>query len=96
MLPRKRAGPDAKLVSHRRVPHRVGGVGRARFAGETAYTANYGSKSVSVIDTATNTVTATIAVGSRPYGVAVSPDGTTAYIANQDSYSVSVIHICGG
>ena len=41
-------------------------------------------------------MTATIAVGSRPYVVAVSPDGTTAYITNGNSNSVSVIHICGG
>jgi YVTN family beta-propeller protein len=37
---------------------------------------------VSVIDTATDTVTATIAVGTSPLGVAISPDGTRAYIAN--------------
>ena len=30
---------------------------------------------VSVIDTATNTVVATVAVGSNPIGVAVTPDG---------------------
>ena len=48
-----------------------------------------------MIDTATNTVTATIAVGSRPYGVAVNPDGTTAYTTNYGSNSLSVINICG-
>ena len=51
---------------------------------------------VSVIDSATNTETATIAVGLFPVGVAVSPDGTTAYITNGSSNSVSVIHICCG
>jgi YVTN family beta-propeller protein len=45
---------------------------------------------VSVIDTATNTVTATVPeVGGRP-GVAVTPDGTRVYVANGPS-SVSVI-----
>ena len=63
--------------------------------GTTAYTANQGGSSVSVINTATNTVTATIAVGSFPREVAVSPDGTTAYITNYGSNSVSVINICG-
>ena len=64
--------------------------------GTTAYIAIAGSNSVSVMDTATNTVTATIAVGSGPHGVAVSPDGTTAYTANHSGNSVSVIDICGG
>src|SRR5262249_44039721 len=39
---------------------------------------------VSVIDTASNTVTATIPVGIIPYGVAVTPDGSTVYVANED------------
>ncbi|MSQ02454.1 MAG: YncE family protein, partial [Myxococcales bacterium] len=63
--------------------------------GTTAYTANNDSNSVSVINTATNTVTATIAVGSKPEAAAVSPDGSTAYITNAGSNSVSVISICG-
>ncbi len=45
---------------------------------------------MSVIDTATNTVTATIPVGPEPYGVAVTPDGSKVYVANF-SNSVSVI-----
>jgi YVTN family beta-propeller protein len=44
-----------------------------------------------VIGTATNTVVATVPVGSFPYGVAVTPDGTHAYVANQGSNDVSVI-----
>ena len=40
------------------------------------------SNTVSVIDTATNTVVATIPVGHGPDGVAVTPDGTHAYVAN--------------
>jgi YVTN family beta-propeller protein len=46
---------------------------------------------VSVIDTATNTVVATVPVGSFPFGVAITPDGTHAYVTNQDSHTVSVI-----
>jgi len=46
---------------------------------------------VSVIDTATNTVTATISAGSQPAGVAVSPDGSRVYVANTASQNVSVI-----
>ncbi|MDP9849276.1 beta-propeller fold lactonase family protein [Streptosporangium lutulentum] len=58
-----------------------------------AYITNYDSDSVSVIDTATNTVTATIAVGGHPAGAAVSLDGTRVYVANANvgSGSVSVV-----
>ena len=46
---------------------------------------------VSVIDTATNTVVATIPVGVGPNGAAITPDGTRAYVTNHDSDTVSVI-----
>jgi YVTN family beta-propeller protein len=50
-----------------------------------------GGTTMSVIDTATNTVTATVTVGSIPQGVAVNPAGTLAYVANFLSNTVSVI-----
>jgi YVTN family beta-propeller protein len=56
-----------------------------------AYITNEDSGTVSVIATASNTVAATIAVGSRPYGVAVTPDGSKVYVANANSGTVSVI-----
>ena len=57
-----------------------------------AYITNSVSNNVSVIDTATNQVTATVNVGSYPYGVAISPDGTKVYVANSDNPGiVSVI-----
>jgi YVTN family beta-propeller protein len=40
------------------------------------------SSTVSVIDTTSNTVAATVTVGIQPLGVAVSPDGKHAYVAN--------------
>ncbi|MEU9015925.1 hypothetical protein AB0D12_41115, partial [Streptomyces sp. NPDC048479] len=43
-----------------------------------AYVANQGSNNVSVVDTATNTVTATIPVGTRAGNVAVAAVPTTA------------------
>jgi YVTN family beta-propeller protein len=46
---------------------------------------------VSVINTATNTVTATIPVGSNPTGVAVTQNRSKVYVANQGSNTVSVI-----
>ena len=44
-----------------------------------------------VIDAATNTVIATLAVGISPTGVAVTPTGTSVYVANADSDNVSVV-----
>jgi YVTN family beta-propeller protein len=60
---------------------------------QNAYITNQGDGTVSVIDTATNTVIGSpIAVGFGPSGVAVTPDGSTVYVANGGSPStVSVI-----
>ncbi len=60
--------------------------------GTRAYVTNYGSASVSVINTTTKAVTATIPVNGSPRGVAVSPNGTRAYSANRFTASVSVIN----
>jgi YVTN family beta-propeller protein len=68
-----------------------------------AYVTNTFTSNVSVIDTATNTVVATItienlpqcspsfSVGCEPAGVAITPDGAFAYVANQGGFTVSVI-----
>ncbi len=56
-----------------------------------AYVTNESSNTVSVIDTATNTVAEALTVGSGPVGVAVAPDGKHAYVTNFDNNSVSVI-----
>lgn len=56
-----------------------------------AYITNSFDNSLSIIDTANNTVAATIAsVGLGPHGVAVSADGKRVYVANLDEQSVSV------
>ena len=46
---------------------------------------------MSVIDTATNTVSATVTVGTQPIGVAITSDGTRVYVTNYASNTVSVI-----
>jgi len=56
-----------------------------------AYITNFGSSNVSVIDTATNQVTATVNVGVQPDGVAVTPDGKKVYVGNNNDGTVSVI-----
>jgi len=60
-------------------------------AAPIAYIANYGSNDVSVLDTATGTVTATVPVGRNPYGVSVNSAGTRVYVSNSDQDSVSVL-----
>jgi YVTN family beta-propeller protein len=44
-----------------------------------------------VIDTATNRLLQTIAVGQRPWGLGLTPDGQKLYVANGLSNDVSVI-----
>jgi len=60
--------------------------------GSKVYVTNDDASTVSVIDTATNTVT-TIPLGSGagPDGVAVTPDGSKVYVANEGLNTVSVI-----
>ena len=52
---------------------------------------NSRANTVSVIDTETNSVIETIAVGVKPFGVAVTPHGSKVYVANAKSNTVSVI-----
>jgi YVTN family beta-propeller protein len=56
-----------------------------------AYISNANSHNVSVIDTATNNVTATIPVGLGPWASAINPTGTRAYVTNLTDGTVSVI-----
>ena len=59
--------------------------------GAFAYVANFNSGDVSVIETASNTVVATVPVGGWPVGVAITPDGAFVYVTNEESGNVSVI-----
>jgi YVTN family beta-propeller protein len=56
-----------------------------------AYIPNTNSNTLSVIDTATNTVTATVVVNEQPYDVAVNPQGTRVYVSHTLSTLVSVV-----
>jgi YVTN family beta-propeller protein len=68
-------------------------LGQVSSAAPFAYITNSGSNNVSVIDTATDTVTATVENVdiSSPYAVAVNPTGTKVYVTNSGSNTVSVI-----
>ncbi|MBD9726265.1 beta-N-acetylglucosaminidase domain-containing protein [Streptomyces caniscabiei] len=59
--------------------------------GRTAYAANQGSNSVSVIDVASGEVTATVAVGRVPAGLALTPDGGTLWVANYTDGTVQPV-----
>jgi YVTN family beta-propeller protein len=59
--------------------------------GAFAYVTNDGDGTVSVINTATNTVVATVAVQIGPLGLAITSDGAFVYVTNQASSTVSVI-----
>lgn len=60
-------------------------------AGQAAYVAELLSGTVTVIDSATNTIATTVSVGLDPDGIAATPDGQWVYVANFRSASVSVI-----
>lgn len=61
--------------------------------GQKVYVTNAFIHNVSVIDTQTKNLTATIAVGVLPVNVAITPDGRTAYVANMKSNDVTPIDI---
>lgn len=58
---------------------------------QDAYVTNSGSGNVSVIDTTTDTVIATIPVGTSPGRPAASADGVHVYVPNTASSSLSVL-----
>jgi YVTN family beta-propeller protein len=60
--------------------------------GSKVYVTNGGDGTVSVIDTATDTVIdPPIPVGGGPFGVEVTPDGSKVYVTNGSDGTVSVI-----
>jgi YVTN family beta-propeller protein len=61
--------------------------------GRFVFATNFIQNTVAVINTATNTVVATVPVGHQPNEVAVSLDGTKAFVTNQNDTTVSVICI---
>jgi YVTN family beta-propeller protein len=93
-----RQGPSRAIVALVAVailclagPFGLAGHAQAAPTGRLAYVANLRSNTVSVYDPTTDTVVATIPVGSFPFGVAVSPDGSQVYVTDNGSNTVSVI-----
>jgi YVTN family beta-propeller protein len=50
-------------------------------------------KSVVIVETATNKPIASVEVGERPWGIAVSDDGSTVFTANGPSNDVSIVDV---
>jgi len=59
--------------------------------GARAYVTSAANDVVSVIDTKTNTVVASVGSDDSPGGLAFTPDGTRVYVANYNTNDVSVI-----
>src|SRR4029450_73312 len=60
-------------------------------AAPIAYTSNEGSGTVSVIDTATDKVVATLKLGEKPRGIALSPDGGRLYLSDQTANALVIV-----
>ena len=59
--------------------------------GSKAYVSDFGDKEVSVINTSTDSLLTTFAVGRNPSDIALTSDGAKGYVANMGSNSVSVV-----
>lgn len=60
---------------------------------KTLYVANNLANTVSIVDIASKTVTATVAVGTYPYTTLVSADGKTLYVSNWGDATISAIDL---
>jgi len=60
-------------------------------AAPKAYVGNFKDNTVSVIDTATRTVVATVPVVAGPHGMSVTPDGRRVFVSGDSASGVSVI-----
>jgi YVTN family beta-propeller protein len=60
-------------------------------AAEEAFVTNQLSDNLTVVDLATAQAIATIAIGGKPAGVAVAPDGRFAYVTSPDARALTVI-----
>src|SRR5213080_967446 len=60
------------------------------------YVSNELPNTISAIAPRTNTVVATIAVGKRPRGMALSPDRRTVYVALGEDDALGVVDVASG
>ncbi|WP_439698405.1 gliding motility-associated C-terminal domain-containing protein [Mucilaginibacter sp. AW1-7] len=62
------------------------------YSGPLGYTANYYDGTVSVFNTLSSKVMATIPVGKQPLSIAIHPDGSKVYIGNSNFNTIQVIN----
>ncbi|MEJ0098210.1 MAG: hypothetical protein WDO12_00045 [Pseudomonadota bacterium] len=60
-------------------------------AAPKAYVGNFRDSTVSVIDTGTNAVVATVPVATGPHGMAITADGRTVYVASDGTSLLNII-----
>jgi YVTN family beta-propeller protein len=60
-------------------------------AGPNAYIGEFKDNTVTVLDTASNKVTASIPVPAGPHGLVISPDGRRVYLSSDGATTVSII-----
>ena len=60
-------------------------------AGPKVYVGNFKDNTVSVIDTTTGTVVATVPVAAGPDGIAITPNGGTVFVSGSNASTMSVI-----
>lgn len=61
--------------------------------GNKAFVANHGSNSLTIIDTANGYTATSIAIGKKPLGLAVTPNGKQVYAVNYGDRTVSVVDV---
>ena len=66
---------------------------KAAADGKRVYFSTGRAGTVDVLDTSKQEVTNAIKVGTRPWGIAISPDGKLLYSANGPSDDVSVVDL---
>jgi YVTN family beta-propeller protein len=59
--------------------------------GQRIYVSNGRGKTISAIDPATDSILATVEVGTRPWGIALTADGRKLYTANGPGNDVTVV-----
>ena len=72
----------------------VAGIGAALTGGgwaEEAFVTNQLSENLTVVDLTSLQPVATIAIGGKPAGVAISPDGRFAYVTSPDAKALTVV-----
>lgn len=86
---RDRQNPFLVLVTMLAVAACVAPAAAGAAAPRNAYVSSVGDNTVTPLDIFTNVVGPPISLSPRPWGIAITPDGSTAYVANDLSATVT-------